>query len=210
MCDASISQNSSARWSSIVQPYFRCLRRVQTVAIDHRRGRVSRNHTKGALNPVVDQLNMFPSTILLCFLLILSTTTAAPLSELFDALVKKQTEIKNKELLDFIRRSVPQGIEPPNPKIAEWVFCALSYFSIRSFPSLTNLFQIWNFQVWQIIQLHIRWKRKRCIPSVPPPPTIRHFPKAQSRRRNLTLKTYSLYGVQFDLAPFSLYIVCLS
>ena len=61
------------------------------------------------------------SLVYVClFLVVLGTATASvPLSDLFDALVKKQAEIKNKQLLDFIRKSVPQGIDPPNPKIAE-------------------------------------------------------------------------------------------
>ena len=62
---------------------------------------------------------MSSSLMPICFLLLILGTTAAPLAQLFDALVKKQAEIKNKQLLDFIRRSVPQGIDPPNPKIAE-------------------------------------------------------------------------------------------
>lgn len=42
-----------------------------------------------------------------------------PLVELFGDLMKRHTEIKNQQLMQFISKAVPYGIEPPNPKIAE-------------------------------------------------------------------------------------------
>ncbi|VDO58416.1 unnamed protein product [Haemonchus placei] len=43
-----------------------------------------------------------------------------PLAQLFENLMKKHTEIKNQQLMQFISKAVPYGIDPPNPKIAEF------------------------------------------------------------------------------------------
>ncbi|VDM70606.1 unnamed protein product, partial [Strongylus vulgaris] len=43
-----------------------------------------------------------------------------PLAELYENLMKKHTEIKNQQLKQFISKAVPYGIDPPNPKIAEY------------------------------------------------------------------------------------------
>ncbi|ETN76838.1 hypothetical protein NECAME_11386 [Necator americanus] len=58
----------------------------------------------------------------IAFLLLILAAVAEmkPLSELFNNLMKKQTEIKNQQLLQFISKAVPYGIDPPNPKIAEY------------------------------------------------------------------------------------------
>ncbi|EPB66665.1 hypothetical protein ANCCEY_14243 [Ancylostoma ceylanicum] len=52
-------------------------------------------------------------------LLIATVGEAKPLVELFGDLMKRHTEIKNQQLMQFIYKAVPYGIDPPNPKIAE-------------------------------------------------------------------------------------------
>ncbi|KAE9416780.1 hypothetical protein Angca_009035, partial [Angiostrongylus cantonensis] len=39
---------------------------------------------------------------------------------LFENMMKKNTEIKSHRIMQFISKAVPYGIEPPNPKIAEY------------------------------------------------------------------------------------------
>ncbi|EYC15500.1 hypothetical protein Y032_0036g3180 [Ancylostoma ceylanicum] len=53
-------------------------------------------------------------------LLIATVGEAKPLVELFGDLMKRHTEIKNQQLMQFIYKAVPYGIDPPNPKIAEY------------------------------------------------------------------------------------------
>ncbi|KAJ1346614.1 hypothetical protein KIN20_001472 [Parelaphostrongylus tenuis] len=40
--------------------------------------------------------------------------------ELFETMMKKNTEIKSQRLMEFISKAVPYGVEPPNPKVAEY------------------------------------------------------------------------------------------
>ncbi|KAK6040852.1 hypothetical protein COOONC_06618 [Cooperia oncophora] len=58
--------------------------------------------------------------VFLTFLLLTTVVDAKPLAELFETLMKKHTEIKNQQLMQFISKAVPYGIDPPNPKIAEY------------------------------------------------------------------------------------------
>ncbi|EYC15502.1 hypothetical protein Y032_0036g3181 [Ancylostoma ceylanicum] len=53
-------------------------------------------------------------------LFIVAAIDAEPLAQLFEKLMKKHTEIKNQQLMQFISKAVPSGIDPPNPKIAEY------------------------------------------------------------------------------------------
>ncbi|ETN76837.1 hypothetical protein RB195_020125 [Necator americanus] len=53
-------------------------------------------------------------------LLLATVVQSKPLVELYDKLVKKHNEVKNQQLLQFISKAVPYGIDPPNPKIAEY------------------------------------------------------------------------------------------
>ncbi|CAD6197455.1 unnamed protein product [Caenorhabditis auriculariae] len=43
-------------------------------------------------------------------------SNASGLDDLYKNLIKKQELVKNKQIIDFISRAVPQGIEAPNPK----------------------------------------------------------------------------------------------
>ncbi|XGW11319.1 hypothetical protein V3C99_012653 [Haemonchus contortus] len=58
--------------------------------------------------------------ILTFILLVSREIEAKPLAQLFENLMKKHTEIKNQQLMQFISKAVPYGIDPPNPKIAEY------------------------------------------------------------------------------------------
>ncbi|RCN46925.1 hypothetical protein ANCCAN_07104 [Ancylostoma caninum] len=58
--------------------------------------------------------------IAISLLLIAVVGEAKPLVELFGDLMKRHTEIKNQQLMQFISKAVPYGIDPPNPKIAEY------------------------------------------------------------------------------------------
>ncbi|WKX97830.1 hypothetical protein Q1695_013483 [Nippostrongylus brasiliensis] len=63
------------------------------------------------------------NTLRLTLVLLLVSVTvfeAKPLAALYDKLMKKHTEIKNQQLMQFISKAVPYGIDPPNPKIAEY------------------------------------------------------------------------------------------
>ncbi|KHJ93651.1 hypothetical protein OESDEN_06438 [Oesophagostomum dentatum] len=57
--------------------------------------------------------------VAISLLLFVVAIESKPLVELFDNLMKKQAELKNQQLLQFISKAVPYGIDPPNPKIAE-------------------------------------------------------------------------------------------
>ncbi|CAJ0586981.1 unnamed protein product, partial [Mesorhabditis spiculigera] len=58
--------------------------------------------------------------IALTAILIVAAAMATPLSEVFKHLQMKQNEIRQKQLLDFIAKNVPEGLDQPNPKIAEY------------------------------------------------------------------------------------------
>ncbi|CAJ0605255.1 unnamed protein product [Cylicocyclus nassatus] len=64
---------------------------------------------------------VYVSRVIVVFLLMLAAVVEMkPLAELFENLMKKHTEIKNQQLMQFISKAVPYGIDPPNPKIAEY------------------------------------------------------------------------------------------
>ncbi|CAI4226591.1 unnamed protein product [Auanema sp. JU1783] len=52
--------------------------------------------------------------------LLIHTAFSADLSSLYKNLLKKEEQIRNDRMLGFIAKSVPQGIDKPNPKIAEY------------------------------------------------------------------------------------------
>ncbi|VDM63911.1 unnamed protein product [Angiostrongylus costaricensis] len=58
--------------------------------------------------------------LLIGLLLLIEAGYSKPLMELFENMMKKNTEIKSHRLMQFISKAVPYGIEPPNPKIAEY------------------------------------------------------------------------------------------
>lgn len=59
-------------------------------------------------------------TLIVVLVLAPAVVETKPLAALFEKLMKKHTEIKNQQLMQFISKAVPYGIEPPNPKIAEY------------------------------------------------------------------------------------------
>ncbi|PIO56210.1 hypothetical protein TELCIR_22395, partial [Teladorsagia circumcincta] len=58
--------------------------------------------------------------VILAFLLFVTVIEAGLLIELYDSLMKKNTEIKNNRMMLLISKAVPSGIDPPNPKMFEF------------------------------------------------------------------------------------------
>ncbi|KHJ93650.1 hypothetical protein OESDEN_06437 [Oesophagostomum dentatum] len=64
---------------------------------------------------------LFAAKVFIVFLVVITPVAETkPLYELFNDLIKKQTEIKAQQLMQFINKAVPYGLDPPDPKLAEY------------------------------------------------------------------------------------------
>ncbi|CAJ0945698.1 unnamed protein product, partial [Mesorhabditis belari] len=62
-------------------------------------------------------MNPIKFTIFCFFISVMATS---PLDNIYKNLARKQNQVRMQQLMEFIHKNVPEGLEAPNPKIAEF------------------------------------------------------------------------------------------